>query len=103
MTKKVQRAEFVDFDTGTDGINTDIIAREGVNVCPFDGRPCHSGGCMACDDGVRCCRGGETCMLDGKTNWCTAFRGGGVSTGGGGGDGMMKPKGPDTVSFWEMR
>lgn len=101
MTKhKVQKAKFVDFDSGTGGINTDIIAREGVNVCPFDGRPCHSGGCMVCDDGVRCCRGGETCMLAGKENWCTAFRGGVSDTGAVVG---MKPKGPTTMSFWEMR
>ena len=98
---KTQRAELVDFDTGTRGVDSENIERKGVNVCPFDGRPCFSGGCMACDDGVRCCSAGDTCMLKGKTNWCTAFRGGVSDTGAVVG---MKPKEEKThVSFWSMR
>ena len=75
---KVKRAEFIDFDTNTDMVvDTDIISRESVSVCPFgEGLVCSTPGCMVCDDGgARCCIPGETCEFQGKTNWCTAFLG----------------------------
>jgi hypothetical protein len=74
---KVQRTEFIDFeDVGVGVEDPGIITREGVNVCPFgDGLVCEQPGCMACDGGARCCAPGDTCMLNGKENWCSAFRG----------------------------
>ena len=98
------RAELVDFDQDVDNIlDPDPITREGVTVCPFGaGEVCYSGGCMMCDDGVRCCSAGDTCTLNGGENWCTAFRG--TEDGGGGvGVGMMPRFAPDPVSFWARR
>ena len=102
---KPSKAELVDFDQDVDNIlDPTVITREGVTVCPFGtGEVCYSGGCMVCDDGVRCCSAGDTCTLDGEENWCTAFRG---VEGGGGvgvGVGMMPRFAPDPTSFWAIR
>ena len=74
---RVASFEFIDFeDEGVGVEDVGIITREGVTVCPFgDGLVCEQPGCMACDDGVRCCSPGDTCILGGEENWCTAFRG----------------------------
>jgi hypothetical protein len=102
--KRKQRAEFVDFDVGVDTNDPGIINRDGVTVCPFgEGVVCAQPGCMACDDGVRCCSPGDTCVLDGEDNWCVGFRGTGGGSGGGGGvmGGPRFPKEP--LSFWAMK
>lgn len=98
----VQNLEIIDFGT-EDPIERDLW---GATVCPFGpgdgGNPvCYSQGCQVCDDGVRCCSAGETCMLDGKENYCTSFRG--VDGGDGviGGGTMMPRFQRDVKSFWE--
>jgi hypothetical protein len=74
--KTTQRAEFVEFDVDADPMDPGIITRESVTVCPFgEGIVCTKPGCMVCDDGVRCCAPGDTCMLEGEENWCVGFRG----------------------------
>ena len=76
VDKKTQRAEFIEFDDGVDTVDPGIVTRESVTVCPFGkGVVCTQPGCMVCDEGVRCCSPGDTCMLGGEENWCVGFRG----------------------------
>ncbi len=98
---KKSRAEVFEFDG-------EIVAREGVNVCPFgDGLVCSTPGCMVCAGGARCCSPGDTCLLeDGSENWCTKFSGTNTVAPRGGemsavktGRGMFAP---DARSFWEV-
>ena len=106
---QVQRTEFIDFeDLGVGVEDPGNITREGVNVCPFgNGLVCEQPGCMACDGGARCCAPGDTCMLNGKENWCTAFRGTGDSIDFTGVDVGMAVRAPvfpkQPLSFWEMK
>ena len=104
-TKNVQRAEFIDFeDLGVGVEDPGIVTREGVNVCPFgNGLVCQQPGCMACDGGARCCAPGDTCTLNGKENWCTAFRGTGVDMGMSGRVARAPVFPSQPLSFWAMK
>lgn len=111
--KNVQRTEFIDFeDEGVGVEDPGIITRTGVHVCPFgNGLVCEQPGCMACDGGARCCAPGDTCTLNGKENWCTAFRGTGSEDFGGvvvdvgmSGRVARAPVFPvQPLSFWAMK
>ena len=54
-------------------LDTNPVRNE-TTICPFGKGLACPGGCMVCDEGVRCCSPGETCDLDGRTNWCSGFK-----------------------------